>query len=205
MLAKYGKGPLTWDVKLRLQGLPGKAAGEELIRSYDLPITWDELNDLNIKIQEKYWPKTRYLPGAVELLSYLHEKGIPIGLCTSSTTQKLLAKTSHLPAGFNYIDVVVTADHPNIRKGRGKPFPDIWQIGLKSLNEKFGTDIKPEECLVFEDAVLGVKSAKAFNGQVVFIPHPEAIEYLGDIDAILDGKGEMLHSLTELDKTKYGL
>ena len=142
----------------------------------------------------------------MELLSYLHEKGIPIGLCTSSSTRKLLAKTSHLPAGINYIDVIVTADNPNIREGRGKPFPDVWQIGLKSLGMKSsGTDIKPEECLVFEDAVLGVKSAKAFNGQVVFIPHPEAIEFLGDIDAILDGKGEMLHSLTELDKTKYGL
>ncbi|CCF56446.1 hypothetical protein KAFR_0B01470 [Kazachstania africana CBS 2517] len=204
ILAKYGKGPLTWDIKLKLQGLPGREAGEKLIAAYQLPITFEELDKLNVEVQNKLWPSSKFLPGAKELITYLHRRKIPIALCTSSFKNKFIAKTSHLPE-MNNFDVIVTGDDPRIPKGRGKPHPDIWELGLKLLNDKFNEKISPEETIVFEDGIAGVKGGKTFGSQIVWVPHPEAYEYLGDTDAILDGRGELLKSLEDLEKTKYGL
>ncbi|CAL9727634.1 probable pseudouridine-5'-phosphatase YKL033W-A [Monosporozyma unispora] len=204
ILTKYGKGPLTWDVKLKLQGLPGPEAGDKLISTYDLPLTYEEYNDLNIKSQETKWPTCAFLPGAQDLIHYLHDHNVPIALCTSSNKEKLQGKTSHLK-GFDCFDAIVTGDDARIPKGRGKPCPDIYQLGLKELNEKFGTNIKSDECLVFEDGIPGVQAGKALGATVIWVPHPEALEYLGDTDALLEGNGELIKSLEYFDKANYGL
>ncbi|KAM9888825.1 hypothetical protein OXX69_012987, partial [Metschnikowia pulcherrima] len=36
VLAKYGKGPLTWDIKLDLQGRPGPEATRRLLQAYGI-------------------------------------------------------------------------------------------------------------------------------------------------------------------------
>lgn len=205
VLAKYNKGPFTWDIKMKMQGLPGPEAAQVAIDFYKLPLTPQEYMDENQEIQNDLWSTSAFLPGALELLDYLHSKKIPIALCTSSNQLKLNQKTGHLKHGFDLFDAYVTGDDPRIPKGRGKPSPDCWQIGLKSLNEKFSTDIKPEECLVFEDGKIGVQSGKAFGGYVIWVPHPEAKHVLGDTDTFLDGKGELVESLTKFKPSKFGL
>ncbi|CCD27373.1 haloacid dehalogenase superfamily protein NDAI_0K01820 [Naumovozyma dairenensis CBS 421] len=205
ILAKYGKGPLTWDVKIRLQGLPGPEAGKRVIEHYGLPITVEEYEKMSVEIQTSLWSSCAFLPGALELIKYLHLKKIPIALCTSSNKTKYHGKTNHLREGFDLFDAIVTISDPRIPKGRGKPHPDIWQLGLKLLNEKYNTNITPEECLVFEDGIPGVQSGKAFGAHVIWVPHPEAFDILGDVDAVLEGRGELLTSLDKLDKAKFGL
>lgn len=204
ILTKYGKGPLTWDVKLQLQGLPGKEAGNKLIKHYGLPINFEEYDRLNVASQETKWPSCSFLPGAEELLKYLHEKKIPIALCTSSNKSKFEGKTDHLKS-FDLFDAIITGDNPRIPKGRGKPCPDIWQIGLKELNEKYNTNIKPEECIVFEDGIPGVQSARAFGSNIVWVAHPEAVPFLGNTEERLGENGEILKSLSDFEHTKYGL
>ncbi|QLG72700.1 hypothetical protein HG535_0D04080 [Zygotorulaspora mrakii] len=205
ILATYGKGPLTWDVKIHLQGLPGEEAGQKVIDTYDLPISYEEYNRLNHDIQARMWGQCKFLPGAVELIKYLNSEKIPIALCTSSAKIKYQLKTKHLQENFQLFDTIVTGDDPRIPKGRGKPFPNIWQLGLKELIEKFGTAIEPQECLVFEDGIPGVKSGLAFGANVIWVPHPGAYEYLGDTKMLLGNNGELLKSLELLNKSKYGL
>lgn len=205
ILNEYGKGPLTWDVKIQLQGLPGPQAARKVLDHFQLPITLEEFDKKNIELQHKKWPTCSFLPGALDLIRYLHSKKVPIALCTSSGKQKYIGKTSHLQHGFELFDVIITGDDPRIPPGRGKPYPDIWQLGLKGLNEKFNTDIKPEECLIFEDGLPGVTSAKAAGAYVIWVPHPDAYTILGDTSKFLDGKGELLGSLVQLDKVRFGL
>lgn len=204
ILANYGKGPLTWDVKIHLQGLPGEEAGRKVIETYELPITLEEYNKLNHDVQSKMWRECKFLPGASDLIKHLKSNNIPIAVCTSSARVKFELKTQHLRETFQLFDVIVTGDDPRIPKGRGKPFPNIWQLGLKELNSVFDSNIEPQECLVFEDGIPGVKSGLAFGATVIWVPHPGAYEYLGDTNSLLT-KGELLKSLALLNKPKYGL
>ena len=51
-----------------------------------------------------------------------------------------------------------------------------------------GKDIKPEECLVFEDSVPGVEAGRRAGMQVVWCPHPGLLnEYAGREEQVLAG------------------
>ncbi|AAS54409.1 AGL081Wp [Eremothecium gossypii ATCC 10895] len=205
LLAQFDKGPLTWDVKIRLQGLPGREAAQKLIDHYDLPLTWEEVEKRNIALQDGLWKDSALLPGVGKLINYLKARDIPIAVCTSSSRLKFEGKTAHLRDVFDKFDIVVTGDDERIPQGRGKPFPDIWQLGLKLLNDNFGASILPAECLVFEDGIPGVESGKAFGAYVVWVPHPESLSVTGDTSAVISGKGEMLRSLEHFKPAEFGL
>lgn len=83
-------------------------------------------------------------------------------------------------------------DDPRIPKGRGKPAPDIYLLALETINkdlrEKGEQEILPRECLVFEDAVLGVEAGRAAGMRVVWCPHPMVLkEYRGRESEVLAG------------------
>lgn len=213
LLALYGKGPLTWDIKIDLQGRPGPDAAQKVVDFYDLPITNEELMKKLFEIQKDKWDRSAFLPGALELLEYLIKHDIPIGLATSSNTLSYHKKTDHLAQGFSLFDGhIVTGDDPRIPPGCGKPKPDIWHACLKSINdsrEKKGLEaIKMEECLIFEDGIPGVFSGKNTDGYVIWIPHPGALKQLNGKETEIIGEhdeGEILESLEEFDKAKFGL
>lgn len=210
VLAEYGKPSLPWSVKVQLQGRPGPDAAQRLIDWAELPLTPEQLFEITSQKQAKLWPSTEFLPGALELLQYLKDRNIPIALATSSHKRNYELKTGHLRNGFDLFgEHIVVGDDSRIPKGRGKPHPDIWLTALESLNSERRTlgldDISPNECLVFEDGVPGVQAGKAAGCSVVWVPDRRALEVLGDdANDIIEGH-EMLDSLNELDKTKYGL
>lgn len=211
VLAEHGKGPLPWSVKIELQGRPGPDAAKKFLEWSQLPYTPEELFTITSKKQAEKWHKTQFLPGALDLLKHLKEYNIPMALATSSHKQNFHLKTDHLQYGFELFgDHIVVGDDPRIPKGRGKPHPDIWLVALESLNSERRQqgleEIKPEECLVFEDGVPGVTAGRAAGAHVIWIPDPRALEVLnGKEKEIIGNQGEILESLEQLDKPKYGL
>ncbi|RLV90386.1 hypothetical protein JA1_004604 [Spathaspora sp. JA1] len=211
LLTLYNKGPLTWDVKIKLQGRPSFESIEIMIKEYDLPLTHEEFQKVSMEIQSKLWHKSRFLPGALDLLEYLYEKDIPIALGTSSNTINYHRKTDHLKSEFKYFQQhIVTGDDERIPKGKGKPHPDIWFACLSSINQsriEQGLDeIKPEECLIFEDGIPGVVSGIAANAHVIWIPDLNALKVLdGEEHDIIGKNGEILTSLVDFNKDKYYL
>lgn len=197
---------LTWDVKIKLQGRPGAEASAIIVEEYGLPITPEELRDIGFEKQAKEWPQSKFLPGALELLHYLYENGVPIALGTSSNKLNFDRKTGHLKHGFNVFEKhIVTGDDARIPPGRGKPHPDIWAACLGSLNEGREDKIKPEECIVFEDGIPGVQAGRSFNSHVVWIPDINAIKVLdGKEHEIIGPNGKILQSLEEFDPKEHG-
>jgi beta-phosphoglucomutase len=95
-------------------------------------------------------------PGVKYLITKLREKGIKIGLASSSKNAKTVI---HLLRIQNEFDAVV--DGTMIT--HSKPDPEIFLLAAKKLG------VDPKDCLVFEDAEAGVEAAVAAGMQCVGI------------------------------------
>ncbi len=95
--------------------------------------------------------KLKPLPGAMEFIGRCRKKGFKIALATSADLVKMNVNLREIglpPESFH--SIVTGQDVTN-----KKPFPDIY---LKA-SEKIG--LLPQECMVVEDAVSGIKASKA--------------------------------------------
>lgn len=85
-------------------------------------------------------------------------------------------------------------DDPRVGAGRGKPLPDIYLVALECINKEIResgsgeAEIKPEECLVFEDSVPGVEAGRRAGMRVVWVPYEGLLkEYAGREELVLAG------------------
>lgn len=107
-------------------------------------------------VYDQYAHHIKLKPGAGEYIKSLSEKGIKIGLATSSsrTLVDIALKNNGI---FEYFDAISTVDEIN----KDKSFPDIY---VKTA-EKLG--VSPMKCVVFEDIYIAVLSAKKAGMQVI--------------------------------------
>ncbi len=91
------------------------------------------------------------LPGAKEFISRCLEKNLKISLATSADTVKMQTnlRETGLPQSM-FHSIITGLDVEN-----KKPFPDIYIKAATSIG------LIPEDCLVVEDAVSGIKAGKA--------------------------------------------
>ncbi|KAJ5559108.1 HAD-superfamily hydrolase subfamily IA variant 3 [Penicillium sp. DV-2018c] len=199
ILQKYGRPLLPWSIKAQMQGRPAPEAGKIFHDFAKLPISDEQLNEERSALQRHYFPKSQPLPGVPTLLQNLvatqsTDEPVYIALATSSHRGNYKLKTDHLTELFSLFPETskVLGDDPRIGKGRGKPLPDIYLLALETINAelrgKGKEEIKPEECLVFEDAVPGVEAGRRAGMQVVWCPHPGLLEaFAGREEEVLAG------------------
>ncbi|OJJ77493.1 hypothetical protein ASPBRDRAFT_141272 [Aspergillus brasiliensis CBS 101740] len=199
ILQEYGKPMLPWSIKAQLQGRPQPDASRIFHHWAQLPISPEEYAAKQSALQEKFFPQSQPLPGVRELLAKLvstqaTDQPVHLALATSSHSRNFKLKASHLDDLFSAFpkSQQVLGDDPRIGKGRGKPLPDIYLLALETINTnlraKGETEITPEECLVFEDAVPGVEAGRRAGMRVVWVPHPGLLEsYKGREEEVLAG------------------
>lgn len=90
------------------------------------------------------------LPGVTELLDILDDLNIEYVLGSASKNAPLILKQVNLLDRFLGI-----VDGNSVSKA--KPDPEVFLIGADKLN------LKPENCIVFEDAIAGVEAANKAN------------------------------------------
>ena len=128
-------------------------------------------------------------PGATELLDYIKENNIPHTIATMSEWDNVefYIKEFHLEKWFD-IDKIVYSDGSI----PGKPAPDIFLIAA----EKIG--LKPEECVVVEDAIAGINSAKNANiGKIIAIASLEPVDFYKQMEGI----SQIIKNFHEFDKS----
>lgn len=97
--------------------------------------------------------------GAVHLLEYLQERKIPYALCTSSSMER--AKLTLESAGLlSWFTVFATGD----KVQHSKPAPDLFLLGADMLH------VRPENCLVLEDSINGIKAGMNAGMRVYMVP-----------------------------------
>lgn len=108
------------------------------------------------------------MPGAEKLIKHLHKHKIPIAIATSTREEDFDLKTEHFKELFSLFYHVTMPTHPGVE--HGKPHPDIFLV----CASRFSPAPKPENCLVFEDSVNGMRGARAAGMQIVLVPDPDA-------------------------------
>lgn len=134
------------------EGRTGYATIDYVFRKYlGRPATMEEQKDVYAYKTELMGkaPKAEIMPGMPELLSFLRANGISTFVVTGSRQPSLLDKLNR-DFGIEAHQIVSGAD---VKKGKPDPEPYLmaWQ--------KSGCD--KSECLVVENAPMGVESAKA--------------------------------------------
>jgi HAD superfamily hydrolase (TIGR01509 family) len=89
--------------------------------------------------------------GIVTFLEYCKYSNIKTAVATSADMQKVDINFNAAGLSKDYFDVIVTG----LDVERKKPYPDIYLLAAARVN------CKPNECLVVEDAVNGIKAGLA--------------------------------------------
>ena len=95
-------------------------------------------------------------PGVKRIMKEAMAKGLRIGVCTTSNEKAAEAVAYGILKEIKF-EFVLAGDVVK----KKKPDPEIYLLGLKTGN------LKPEECIVFEDSKNGVTAAKAADMNVV--------------------------------------
>ncbi|MEM9138016.1 MAG: HAD family phosphatase [Cyanobacteria bacterium P01_F01_bin.42] len=93
--------------------------------------------------------KVEFLPGLTEFLERAEFQGLRLGLGTSACEENVDLILGHEDIGLRFPVRVTEADVIE-----GKPDPECYLL----VAERLG--VSPSDCLVFEDAIAGVQSAK---------------------------------------------
>ena len=117
--------------------------------------------------------------GVLDFINSLKKKGYKVGLATAAPTDKLNAVLTALKIK-NIFDAMVNADEVK----KGKPHPEIFLKAADKLH------VPPAESIVIEDAVNGVKAAKAGNFLCVAITTSHSAKDLKEADHIINGYGQ---------------
>lgn len=146
-----------------------KKSDEEMLELATLKNDWYVAMITEMKADE-------VLPGAEDLLKELRANDIKIALGSASKNSVTILKKINLLGAFDAI-----IDGTKVSKS--KPNPEVFLKGAEALG------VKPENCIVFEDAEAGVESGINANMRVVGIGSKEVLH---QANVVVDG----LHQIT---------
>jgi len=121
-------------------------------------------------------------PGAIELVTELRERRVPLGLASNSP--RFLVDDALRTAGLaDAFDAIVTADDV----ARPKPAPDIYLLACERLG------VAPRDALALEDSVSGVAAAKAAGLTCIAVPMFAEID-VSAADRVVESLVELLEA-----------
>lgn len=109
----------------------------------------NEKNDVYLDLIKQI-DQSELLTGVLQMLKTLKENKIKIGLGSASKNAVFILEKTQI---IDYFDVII--DGTKVTKA--KPDPEVFTLCAKTLS------IKPENCVVFEDAIAGIEAAIAAN------------------------------------------
>ena len=156
-LARRHGGRMTEAEAIALMGAPGRDYAE---RMFGGPVPPDRLAALMTEMSQIYQGLCRAhlapREGAVEFLKGVTAAGIPCALVTGGPMTNVDFVVDGLKIREHFAHIVDVSQYE-----RGKPAPDCYLLAAERLG------VEPRDCVVFEDAVNGIRSAVAAGMRVV--------------------------------------
>lgn len=145
------------EINMRLRGVSRMKSLDILLEKASRSYTQEEKQEMAARKNGYYRELLKnlssddILPGVMNILDELKERGIKIATGSSSKNAPAILKSIGLDGYFD-----ATADGNDIT--RSKPDPEVFLLAAQRLG------LKPQECLVVEDAEAGVSAA--LNGNM---------------------------------------
>ena len=156
--------PITEDECRKTQGTRFKEVVQMWLKHYqrkDLKAAELE-NNILLLLVELIRQEGKCMEGITELLEFCINKGLLIGLATSSSHLLMNTVLDHLHLR-HYFKATVSAEFMPY----GKPHPEVFLKCAEALA------CIPQECLVIEDSVNGLIAAKSAQMLTVAVPDPD--------------------------------
>ena len=162
VLKQYKKEPqYNEEGIVQTVGIRSRDNWERLKAKYNI----DEETNILIEKRRQIYQKLlkseiKPMPGLINFLKLLKKHNLKIAVASSSNIKHIMLVLSSLNIAY-YFDVIVSGE--SVKKG--KPYPDIF------LETAVQLKITPVECLVLEDAELGVLAGKKAGMKVIAVPN----------------------------------
>lgn len=154
--------PFDRQINERLRGVSRMASLEIILERASRSYSEEEKASLAARKNSSYTALIQelrpadMLPGASESLRWLRQQGTLLAVGSSSRNTPVILRQIGLEAFFDAV-----ADGNDIQ--RSKPAPDVFLVAMRRLK------LRPEDCLVVEDADAGVEAAKAAGMRVLAV------------------------------------
>jgi len=112
----------------------------------------DVMNAYNTMALDAYSNTITLKPGVLNYLQNLHAKGAKMAVATSAPTHLCMAAMQNNKIK-DYFDAICMTEEV----GFGKSKPDVFLLAAKRLG------VKPEDCIVYDDSLIAIKTAKAIG------------------------------------------
>lgn len=156
----------NWEINHQLRGVSRRQSIEIIFKDHDLS---EEEITAGMARKNGYYQSlimrmspADVLPGALSLLKELREEGLKIGLGSASKNARTVLDAIGLTP---FMDTI--GDGYSVE--RGKPEPDLFLYVAHELG------VKPQNCVVFEDAEAGIDAANRAGMYAVGMGDPERL------------------------------
>ncbi|MEM1136383.1 MAG: hexitol phosphatase HxpB [Bacteroidota bacterium] len=127
------------------------------------------------------------MEGVLTTLTFFRQKGLKIGLASSSPMILIKKIVEHLNI-TSFFEVLHSAEDETY----GKPHPAVYIATAKDL------DVNPQDCIAFEDSFTGMIAALAARMKTIVVPEPENFN-----QAKFQAAHLKLHSLSQFNETLF--
>lgn len=168
--------PLPMNLQQQIEGMSFSETAVYFKETFNLKESLDEIKAIwNNMAMDKYKYEVMLKPGVYDFLATLKANGYKLGIATSNSVE--LATCSLEARGImDFFDSIVTG----CDVGAGKPAPDVYLKSASNVN------VRPDECLVFEDIIQGIEAGHNAGMKVCAVFD----EYSADIDGLKREKAD---------------
>ncbi len=157
-------------------------------KSFNTNLLEDLINKKNKYFIENN--KVIFYPGVTSLIRYLNKKKIYTSIVSAGSRTRIINSISN--EFLKNFDTIVTGDDCK----KGKPFPDPYLLSLKN------SKLKKSECLIIENAPLGIKAGNAAGIKTLGITNTLDKKYLIKAKYIVDSAKDIKKIIDNINE-KY--
>mgnify|MGYP001571143100 CR=1 FL=1 len=181
VLLRYGICISPQEILKEFNGVPDRDGFTIIFKRFNRPLNLQKVKDEKWAFfQELAKNQIPIIPGSLEFIDELIKNRLILGLASSAPSRAidLVVETLKIKGKFG---VIVGTEEVE----RGKPSPDIFLLAATRLK------VDPRNCIVIEDAVTGIKAAKAAGMKCIAITTTHERNQLQEADRIIDSFDEL--------------